>query len=232
MRAQVFRRGSASSLPGGRSCFARSYDAIALRNESYAVSPEPGVPRLSCAFMTAVAARQLVDRGRVQLDSNVDVYLRDLRIRSRYRRPTTVRQLLTHTAALDEIRPGPSPTAKPAFSRCVTISVRGSYSMRRQGAATAYSTYGIAFAGVIADDVSGLPFERYLVEEKAVRSYDVSACVSSALPRRHGEISFLRSLTDPGAQDLIAHPTGGPERFAYRLMVAGPAARGTLETRT
>ena len=57
--------------------------------------------------MTAVAVAQLVDRGRVHLDSSVTRYLRDLRIRSRYRTPTTVRHLLTHTAALDEIRPGP-----------------------------------------------------------------------------------------------------------------------------
>ena len=114
--------------------------------------------------MTAVAVSQLADRGRVALDSGVNAYLRDLRIRSRYRTPTTVRHLLTHTAALDEIRPGPMADGE------ATVQPLREYLRSRlvqyapPGAATAYSTYGMSLAGVIVEDVSGLPFERYLVD--------------------------------------------------------------------
>ena len=114
--------------------------------------------------MTALAVTQLADHGRVQLDSGVNVYLRDVRLASRYRTPTTVRHLLTHTAALDEIRPGPradgagsiQPLREYLRSRLVQYAPPGRF--------TAYSTYGISLAGLLVEDVSGLPFERYLVD--------------------------------------------------------------------
>jgi CubicO group peptidase (beta-lactamase class C family)/ketosteroid isomerase-like protein len=114
--------------------------------------------------MTAVAVAQLADRGRVHLDSSVNRYLRDVRLQSRYRAPTTVRQLLTHTAALDEIRPGPRADG-PADVQPLRDYLRPRLvQYAPPGVATAYSTYGISLAGVIVEDVSGLPFERYVVD--------------------------------------------------------------------
>jgi CubicO group peptidase (beta-lactamase class C family)/ketosteroid isomerase-like protein len=114
--------------------------------------------------MTATAVMQLVDRGRVQLDSNVDVYLRDLRIQTRYRAPTTVRHLLTHTAALDEIRPGPLAENETSLLPLREYLRARLVQYAPPGKATAYSTYGLSLAGVIVEDVSGIPFERYLVD--------------------------------------------------------------------
>ena len=114
--------------------------------------------------MTAVAVAQLVDRGRVSLDSSVTVYLRDLRIQTRDRTPTTVRHLLTHTAALDEIRPGPMADGQASVQPLRDFLRPRLVQYAPPGTATAYSTYGMSLAGVIVEDVSGLPFERYLVD--------------------------------------------------------------------
>src|SRR5688572_2198140 len=114
--------------------------------------------------MTAVAVAQLVDRGRVHLDSSVTLYLRALRIRSRYQTPTTVRHLLTHTAALDEIRPGPLAEGQSSVQPLRDFLRPRLVQYAPPGAATAYSTYGMSLAGVIVEDVSGLPFERYLID--------------------------------------------------------------------
>ena len=153
-----------SVVSGGRVIFAKGYGLADLATKR--PMTDSTIVRIGSIskVMTALAVAQLADRGRVQLDSGVNTYLRDVRLPSRYRQPTTVRHLLTHTAALDEIRPGPmadgaasvQPLREYLRSRLVQYAP--------PGAATAYSTYGIALAGVIVEDVSGLPFERYLVD--------------------------------------------------------------------
>jgi CubicO group peptidase (beta-lactamase class C family) len=153
-----------SVVSDGRLIVSRGYGAADL--ETKRPMTDSTIVRIGSIskVMTAVAVAHLADRGRVQLDSGVTAYLRDIKLPSRYRRPTTVRHLLTHSAALDEIRPGPmaegassvQPVREYLRSRLVQYAPPGT--------ATAYSTYGMALAGVLVEDVSGLPFERYLVD--------------------------------------------------------------------
>src|SRR5687767_13619774 len=148
----------------GRVIFSRGYGFADL--ETRRAMTDSTIVRIGSIskVMTAVAVAQLVDRGRVHLDSSVTLYLRALRIRSRYRTPTTVRHLLTHTAALDEIRPGPLAEGQSSVQPLRDFLRPRLVQYAPPGAATAYSTYGMSLAGVIVEDVSGLPFERYLVD--------------------------------------------------------------------
>ncbi len=149
---------------GGRVIFSKGYGLADI--ESRRPMTDSTIVRIGSIskVMTAVAVAQLADRGRIHFDSGVNTYLRDLRIRSRYRTPTTVRHLLTHTAALDEIRPGPLADGEASLQPLREYLRPRLVQYAPPGAATAYSTYGIALAGVIVEDVSGLPFERYLVD--------------------------------------------------------------------
>jgi CubicO group peptidase (beta-lactamase class C family)/ketosteroid isomerase-like protein len=149
---------------GGRVIFSKGYGFADV--EARRPMTDSTIVRIGSIskVMTAVAVAQLIDRGRVHLDSNVNRYLRDLRIRSRYRTPTTVRHLLTHTAALDEIRPGPLADGEASLQPLREYLRPRLIQYAPPGWATAYSTYGIALAGVIIEDVSGLPFEQYLVD--------------------------------------------------------------------
>jgi CubicO group peptidase (beta-lactamase class C family)/ketosteroid isomerase-like protein len=151
-------------VSGGRVIFSKGY-GLADR-ETRRPMTDSTIMRIGSIskVMTAVAVAQLADRGRVHLDSGVNRYLRDLRIRSRYRTPTTVRHLLTHTAALDEIRPGPLADGQDSVQPLRDYLRPRLVQYAPPGAATAYSTYGMALAGVIVEDVSGFPFERYLVD--------------------------------------------------------------------
>ena len=151
-------------VSGGRVIFSKGYGFADV--ESRRPMTDSTIVRIGSIskVMTAVAVAQLIDRGRVHLDSGVDRYLRDLRIRTRYRTPTTVRHLLTHTAALDEIRPGPLADGPASLQPLRDFLRPRLVQYAPPGAATAYSTYGTALAGVIVEDVSGLPFERYLLD--------------------------------------------------------------------
>ena len=151
-------------VSGGRVVFSKGY-GFADR-ETRRPMTDSTIVRIGSIskVMTAVAVSQLADRGRVQLDSGVNAYLRDLRIRSRYRTPTTVWHLLTHTAALDEIRPGPLADGEASVQPLREYLRSRLVQYAPPGVATAYSTYGMALAGVIVEDVSRLPFERYLVD--------------------------------------------------------------------
>ena len=151
-------------VSGGRVIFSKGYGFADL--DAKRPMTDSTIVRIGSIskVMTAVAVARLIDRGRVHLDSNVHRYLRDLRIRSRYRTPTTVRNLLTHTAALDEIRPGPLAEGEASLQPLREYLRPRLIQYAPPGQATAYSTYGIALAGVIIEDVSGLPFERYLVD--------------------------------------------------------------------
>jgi CubicO group peptidase (beta-lactamase class C family) len=111
---------------------------------------------------TATAVMQLVERGLVDLDQPVDRYLRRVTIPATYPDPVTVRQLLTHTAGFDEIRPGTqAATADSVLPLDVFLRDR-LVRVRPPGRTIAYSTYGVTLAGEMVEEVSGVPFESYL----------------------------------------------------------------------
>ncbi len=53
-------------------------------------------------LVTSTALLQLVEKGRLSLDEDVNAYLRRWRIPGKFERPLTLRHLLTHTAGFDD----------------------------------------------------------------------------------------------------------------------------------
>jgi CubicO group peptidase (beta-lactamase class C family) len=124
---------------------------------------------------TAIAVMQLWEEGLVELDAPANDYLRAYRLvpaKASFR-PATVRQLLTHTAgvravrrASDLLRPAlgwGAPVGRPAPSLAEYYR-GGLYVDFEPGTKWAYSNHGFATLGQIVEDVSGLPFDRYLRE--------------------------------------------------------------------
>src|SRR5688572_19547107 len=52
---------------------------------------------------TATAVVQLADRGKLDLNADVNRYLKKTRVPAKYGAPVTARHLLTHTAGFDEL---------------------------------------------------------------------------------------------------------------------------------
>lgn len=114
--------------------------------------------------VTATALMQLVERGRVDLDADVGRYLKVARVPERPYAAITPRHLLTHTDGLDELpgrRAEPGEALQPLETFLSTRLVRAA----APGGVTRYGSYGIALAGAIVEDASGLPYAEYVRRE-------------------------------------------------------------------
>jgi CubicO group peptidase (beta-lactamase class C family) len=116
--------------------------------------------------MTALAAMQLVEAGKLELDQTVKHYLPwfGTSEKNKLSDKITLRQCLTHTSGLsDESIPHDTAMDKMALERFVR-SFKNSKLEFVPGAKTKYSNFGYAVLGLIVQKVSGMSFEKYLNE--------------------------------------------------------------------
>ena len=148
---------------GDRIVYQQGY-GMADRERREAVDVERTVWPLASVskLFTGVAALQLVDRGQLTLDANVNDRLRRIKVPAQGHPSITLAQLLAHTSGLDELPgrqfdpdKGPPPSlAEFLASRLVRY--------RAPGLFTAYSSYGIALAGVAIEDAGGVSYDEFV----------------------------------------------------------------------
>lgn len=114
--------------------------------------------------VTATAVMRLVEQGRVRLDGDVNRYLTQARVPACACGPITPRQLLTHTDGLDEL-PGRRAESRGAVQPLGRFLSTRLVRAAPPGGITRYGSYGIALAGVLVEDVSGVPYPEYLRRE-------------------------------------------------------------------
>jgi len=110
---------------------------------------------------TATAVMQLVDRGRVDLAADVNRYLTSARVPATYPEPITVTHLLDHTSGLDEL-PGRRVRSASELVPLGRFLKERLVRVHPPGDLTSYSSYGMALAGLLLEDVSGEPYETYV----------------------------------------------------------------------
>jgi CubicO group peptidase (beta-lactamase class C family) len=112
-------------------------------------------------LFTWTALIQQVERGRVDLDADVNRYL-DFRIPERDGQPVRVRDLLAHAPGFSDV--SGIITRDPAAVSPYGPWIKARVPERRWAAGTeiAYSNYGAALAGYIVERVSGEPFADYV----------------------------------------------------------------------
>ena len=110
---------------------------------------------------TATAVMQLVEAGRILLDTDVNAYLQSVKVPATFPRPITVADLLTHTSGLDEL-PGRRVRDASEIMPMSRFLVDKLVRVHPPGEMTSYSSYGMALAGLMVEEVSGLSFEAYL----------------------------------------------------------------------
>ena len=112
-------------------------------------------------LFTATAVMQLADRKLIDLNADVNRYLRSVRVPGTYPQPVTAAQLLSHTAGFDELpgrRVRSAHELVPMKQFLATRLIR----IRPPGVMTSYSSYGMALAGLLIEDVSGMSYADYL----------------------------------------------------------------------
>jgi CubicO group peptidase (beta-lactamase class C family) len=141
---------------------ARGYGS-ADTEDGVAVDPEATLFRAGSVskLFTATAVMQLVERGEIDLDADIDDYL-DFAIPREYDDDVTVRHLLTHTAGFEERIGGLIGTGDESPDLREALATDPPEQAYRPGTTPAYSNYGNALAGYIVERVSGTPFEEYV----------------------------------------------------------------------
>ena len=135
-------------------------DTGASGGQPVAVDPQKSLFRVASVskIPTSIAAMQLVEQGKVDLDADISAYL-DFEIERRFDEPLTLRHLLTHSAGFDE-----HGSLTPTTDLEAYVKNDPPTQAFAPGTTPGYSNYGMALAGYIVQRVSGQPFETYVRE--------------------------------------------------------------------
>lgn len=167
----IIEKHIAGGIPGAAFIFVREGKVVYQRGYGVSdlstgakVNPERTVWPIASITkaVTAMGALQLVGDGRVKLDDDLNRYLKRLQVPAQGYAPLTLRHILSHTGALDEI-PGRRYDGKQSPDMAAFLKNK-LVRYRDPGKLTAYSTYGMALAGVLIEDVSGQSYADYLAQ--------------------------------------------------------------------
>jgi CubicO group peptidase (beta-lactamase class C family) len=171
---------------------------------------------------TGLAVVQLADRGQLDLNADVNRYLKTTKVPPGPM--VTARHLLTHTAGFDELRGRLLESADQRVQPLDRFLASRLVRVRPPGELTSYSSFGITLAGLLVEDVSGLPFERYLAANiwaplKMNHTYITipeSFADQVALPYEDGPIPFERYHSTPASS--ISSSANDMGRFMLSLL--------------
>jgi CubicO group peptidase (beta-lactamase class C family) len=148
----------------GKLFFAKGYGYADVKNEKPVIADRTMFRVGSVSkLLTWTAVMQLYEQGRIDLDADVNIYLKDFKIPATFPQPITIKHLLAHTAGFEERVAGA--LAKNAASLMplgTFLATHMPARVRRPGIFTSYSNYGTMLAGYIVEVVSGIPFPAYI----------------------------------------------------------------------
>ena len=130
------------------------------------VDPAKTIFRLASIskLFTWTSVMQLVEAGKLNLDTDVNKYL-DFQIRPAFGKPITLRNLMTHTGGFEEtdrdvivMDAKKTPTLRDFLIR------NQPNRLYAPGTVPGYSNYGVGLAGYIVQRVSGEAYEQYVAE--------------------------------------------------------------------
>lgn len=158
--------GVVAVMKDGKMVFSKGYGFLDVENR-IPVDPKTTLfrPGSISKLFTWVAVMQQVEQGNLDLDTDVNGYLKSFQIEDRWPgQPVTLRHVMTHTAGFEDGMLGYLIIDDPARIIPLEKSL-AQYQPRRinpPGQHTAYSNWATALAGLIVSNVSGLPFNDYI----------------------------------------------------------------------
>jgi len=172
------------SIPGavlavvrdGRIAFVHGYGVRQVTtggSSSIALSPEHHKPvdpdrttfRVASVskLVTATVAMQAVERGQLDLQADVNRYLKKFQVPATYAKPITLFDLLTHTSGLDEsylARKTHSPSQLEPLGDYLARDLPPR--VRPPGEFISYSNHGYALVGHLVEATSGMTFDDFV----------------------------------------------------------------------
>src|SRR6266702_3774478 len=168
-------------------------------------------------LFTWVSVMQLVEQGKLNLDTDANTYL-DFQIHPAFGRPITLRNLMTHTGGFEE------EAREIIIINAKKIPTLREFLIENQprrlfppGLVPGYSNYGVGLASYIVERASGEPFEQYVAEH-----------IFLALGMTHS--TFYQPLPN----DLGSLPSegyrGNTEKPAVGFEIFNPAGAGGISS--
>jgi CubicO group peptidase (beta-lactamase class C family) len=148
----------------GKIILAKGYGMSEI-DQHHPVSPEKTLFHLGSIskLITATAVMQLVERGDLDLHSDINQYLNSFQIDATYPEPVTLFHLLTHTSGLEQHGIGTGAHSAGDFVDMPTyLQQRTPQRLVPPGEVIIYSSVGIAIAGQVMTEISGKQFAKYV----------------------------------------------------------------------
>jgi CubicO group peptidase (beta-lactamase class C family) len=205
-------------MKDGKELLKKGYGFVDVAKKK-AVDPETSMFRLASIskLFTWISAMQLVEQGKLDLDTDVNKYL-DFQIAPAFGKPITLRNLMTHTGGFEEeIRDILLTDPKKATPLREFLIVNQPHRIFPPGEVPAYSNYGVGLGGYIVQRVSGEVFEKY-----------VDGHIFQPLGMKHS--SFSQPLAEglsPFASDGYRNNT---EKPAIGFEIFSPAPAGGISS--
>jgi len=160
--------------PGAAVVVVKNGQVLAEKGYGYAdvdskrkVDPKNDVFRMASVSktFTAAAIMQLVEQGKLRLDSDIRTYLGGVTFNNPFAKPVTVADLLTHRSGFqiqDVLAEDISSDLDGYVSMKDYISKNMPDVVREPGTAYMYDNFAFLLLGYIVQQVSGTPFETYM----------------------------------------------------------------------
>ncbi len=116
-------------------------------------------------LFVGTAVMKLVEQGRLDLNQDINSYLKAFKVPTNNKRPVTLKHLLTHTAGFDDLVLNRSTLNKEdrmEFGQYLRQHIPDIFI--ESGEVTSYSNFGVNLAAFIVEEVSGTQFHRYVKE--------------------------------------------------------------------
>lgn len=189
-----------SIVKDGEVILAKGY-GMQNREEGIPVTADKSMFRIGSTskLFTWTAVMQQVERGNLDLDTDVNEYLKTFQIPSTFDEPITLKHIMTHTPGFEDgglgyllnYDPETATTIQEFLSKYIPARVN------KPGAYGSYSNYATALAGLIVQNVSGVSFDDYVEQN-----------IFAPLGMDHS------SFREPLPESIIGDMTVGYEREA------------------
>jgi CubicO group peptidase (beta-lactamase class C family) len=201
-----------SVTAAGKPLFAKGY-GLADVEHGVAFDPQRSLVRIASItkLFTWTAVMQQVEAGKLDLNADVNTYLKTFKIPGTYPQPVTLLTLMEHTSGFEDRVVGVGARSAddvPPLGEFLAANMPAR--IRPPGEVSAYSNYGAALAGYIVSLVSGEPYDQYVQKHifdplrmsHSTATEPVPAALAGDLARSYGDGGRLVPFTfDPLAPD-------------------------------
>jgi CubicO group peptidase (beta-lactamase class C family) len=221
-------------MKDGKEILKKGYGYTDVKKKS-AVDPDTTMFRLASIskLFTWVSVMQLVEQGKLDLDTDVNKYL-DFQIKPAFDKPVTLRNLMTHTGGFEEVvHDIIFVDPKKAHTLRDFLIANQPRRMYPPGEIPAYSNYGVGLAGYIVERVSAEPFEQYVSEHiflplgmkhssfNQPMTAELAPYVSDGYRTNTEKPAIGFEIFNPAPAGGVSSAAGDMEKFALALLNGG-----------